>query len=52
MARTVFGISMMSAVFIDPPSWVYLGLLLWGTGLSGRRPLLLIFSLSPGGSCK
>ena len=53
MARIVFGIAVLSAVFINPQSlWVYLGILLWATGLAGWCPLYALFGLSPGSSCK
>jgi hypothetical protein len=53
MARIVFGIAALSAVFINPHSvWFYLGIILWITGLAGWCPLYALFGLSPGRSCK
>jgi len=51
--RIVFGIASLSAVFINPQSvWVYLGVILWATGLAGWCPLYALFGISPGKSCK
>ena len=53
MARVVFGIAALSTVFINPQSpWVYLGIILWITGLAGWCPLYAFFGISPGKSCK
>jgi len=53
MARVVFGLAVFSVVFIDPQSlWVYIGILLWATGLAGWCPLYALFGISPGSSCK
>lgn len=53
MARIVSGIAVLSAVFINPQSlWVYLGILLWATGLAGWCPIYALFGISPGRSCK
>ena len=53
MARIVFGIMALSAVFINPQSvWVYLGVILWATGLAGWCPLYALLGISPGKSCK
>jgi len=53
MARIVFGIAALSAVFINPHSvWVYLGIILWATGLAGWCPIYALFGISPGSSCK
>jgi len=53
MARIVFGLAVLSVVFIDPQSlWVYIGILLWATGLAGWCPLYALFDISPGSSCK
>jgi len=53
MARVVFGIASLSAVFIDPLSiWVFLGIVLWVTGLAGWCPFYALFGISPGSSCK
>ena len=53
MARIVFGIASLSTVFINPQSpWVYLGIVLWATGLAGWCPFYALFGISPGRSCK
>ena len=53
MARVVFGIAVLSAVFVNPRSvWVYMGIILWLTGLAGWCPLYAILGIFPGRSCK
>ncbi|MEK6743853.1 MAG: DUF2892 domain-containing protein [Nitrospirota bacterium] len=53
MARVVFGVAALFTVFVDPLSpWVYLGILLWATGIAGWCPLYALFGVSPGSSCK
>ena len=53
IARIVFGIAASSAVFINPQSlWVYLGVVLWVTGLAGWCPLYALFRIAPGKHCK
>ena len=53
MARVVFGLAVLSSVFVNPHSiWVYIGIILWLTGLAGWCPLYAILGIFPGRSCK